>query len=205
MFTGIVEKIGEVIEVSSDGGNKVLIVRSELAPELKVDQSVNHNGVCLTVEKIFTDKDQYQVSAIDETLKKTNLGELKAGDKVNLERSVTLNQRLDGHVVQGHIDGVVVCRSVEDKEGSYLYTFDLPADKQHLMIPQGSVALDGISLTIAHLDQDSFSVAIIPYTYSHTIVQYWQPGRRVNIEYDVFGKYFERYMSLLDPMKNRYR
>lgn len=205
MFTGIVEKIGEVVQVSSDGGNKILIIRSDLAPELKVDQSVNHNGVCLTVENVFHEQNQYQVSAIDETLKKTNLGELKVGDKVNLERSVTLNQRLDGHVVQGHIDGVVVCRSVEDKEGSYIYTFDLPEDKKHLMIPQGSVALDGISLTIAHLDHDSFAVAIIPYTYSHTIVQYWKPGRRVNIEYDVFGKYFERYMSLLDPMKSRYQ
>lgn len=205
MFTGIVEKIGKVVSVTAEGGNKKFIVHSDLTSELKVDQSVNHNGVCLTVERIFYAEEQYQVSAIDETLRKTNLGGLKEGDEVNLERSVTLNQRLDGHIVQGHIDGTVMCRSAEDKDGSHVFIFDLPEERRHLMIPQGSVALDGISLTVSHLGSDSFSVAIIPYTFTHTIAKYWKPGKRVNIEFDVFGKYFERYMNLMGPMKEGYQ
>lgn len=200
MFTGIVEKTGKVVFVTPEGGNQKLIIQSDLALELKVDQSVNHNGVCLTVEKVFPEEEQYQVSAIEETLKKTNLGELRPGDSVNLERSVTLNQRLDGHIVQGHIDGTTECLGVDDRDGSYVFSFHLPEDRRHLMIPQGSVALDGISLTIAELGLDTFSVAIIPYTYSHTIIAgAWKAGKRVNIEYDVFGKYFERYMSLFNP------
>lgn len=203
MFTGIIEAMGELVSIEQKGENRMFTVHSDMTPELKVDQSLSHNGVCLTVEKVNKENNRYQVTAIQETLNKTTLGGWMPGDKVNLERSVTLQQRLDGHLVQGHIDGVVKCISKEDLEGSVKYTFELPEDSRHLLIPQGSVTLDGISLTVASLSDTEFSVAIIPYTLNHTTAMFWGPNMLVNVEYDVFGKYFERYRQLYSEMKNR--
>lgn len=198
MFTGIIETIGKIVHIESKGRNKVFTIESELVPELKVDQSVSHNGVCLTVELLDVNRNRYQITAIDETLSKTTIGEWNIGQEINLERSVTLDQRLDGHLVQGHVDGLVVCINKEDKDGSISYTFELPEDALHLVIPHGSVTLDGISLTIASLLESHFSVAIIPYTLEHTTASFWQIGSKVNVEYDVFGKYLERYRQLYE-------
>lgn len=189
--------MGEVRSITSAGENIRFRIASAWAPELKIDQSISHNGVCLTVEEIDLKTEEYVVSAIQETLDKTNLGLWAVGQKVNLERSVTMDKRLDGHMVQGHIDETVVCRGVEDKEGSFLISFELPPHSSHLLIPQGSVALDGISLTVARLEEEYFSVAIIPYTYAHTTAGQWKSGSVVNVEYDVFGKYFARYMEVM--------
>lgn len=196
MFTGIVESIGKIVHIESKGKNKTFTLESELVPELKVDQSVSHNGVCLTVEALDPSHNRYQVTAIHETLSKTTLGEWNIGQEVNLERSVTMDQRLDGHLVQGHVDGLVVCVNTEDKDGSMVYTFQLPEDALHLVIPHGSVTLDGISLTIASISGSQFSVAIIPYTLENTTASQWKKGSKVNVEYDVFGKYLDRYRQL---------
>lgn len=200
MFTGIVESIGKIVHIESKGENKVFTIESKLTPELKIDQSISHNGVCLTVEMLDLNSNQYQITAIHETLSKTTLGEWNVGEEVNLERSVTLNQRLDGHLVQGHVDGLVVCVGKEDKEGSIVYTFELPKEARHLVILQGSVTLDGISLTISSLTKSEFSVAIIPYTLEHTIAKQWNKGSKVNVEYDVFGKYLDRYRQLYEEI-----
>lgn len=196
MFTGIVESLGQIVDIQSNGSNKTFVIHSALVPELKVDQSVSHNGVCLTVEKLDPDMNHYHTTAIHETLSKTTLDQWKTGDRVNLERAVTMEQRLDGHFVQGHVDGIVLCVKNEDLNGSMVYTFDLPENSRHLLIPQGSVTLDGISLTVAYLSHTKFSVAIIPYTLEHTTAQLWAPGKTVNVEYDVFGKYLDRYREL---------
>lgn len=196
MFTGIVESIGEIISIEKRGSNKVFIIESNLVPELKIDQSISHNGVCLTVEKLDPPTNQYQISAIHETLSKTTLDDWETGDKVNLERSVKLEQRLDGHLVQGHVDGLVGCTRREDRNGSSYFTFELPEDALHLVIRHGSITLDGISLTVASLSDPFLSVAIIPYTMEHTTANAWWPGQAVNVEYDVFGKYLDRYRQL---------
>lgn len=196
MFTGIVESMGQITDLKYEGRNKIITISSQLTPELKVDQSISHNGVCLTVERINLQNNQYQITAIEETLKKTTLDDWVVGDHVNLERSVTLEQRLDGHLVQGHVDGTTVCTDIKDRDGSMFFTFRLSEEHQHLVIPQGSVTLDGISLTIAELSLVEFSVAIIPYTFEHTNAQTWQTGKAVNVEFDVFGKYLERYREL---------
>lgn len=196
MFTGIVETIGEIVQMESVGQNKKFVLRSSLVPELKIDQSISHNGTCLTIEQLNIDDNLYQVSAIHETLQKTTLGTWKIGDKVNIERAMTLDQRLDGHMVQGHVDRTIHCLDKIDQDGSTKFTFDLPKSDRHLLIPKGSVTLDGMSLTVAELSDQAFAVAIIPYTLEHTIVQYWEPGRLVNVEYDVFAKYLARYREL---------
>jgi len=193
MFTGIVEEVAEVVAVHSAGTNRDLTIRASMTPELKVDQSVSHNGVCLTVVRIVGDT--YTVTAVQETLQRSNLGALVAGDAVNLERSLRLGDRLDGHMVQGHVDTLVQCVGVVDQDGSWTFTLALP-EGHDLLVPKGSICLNGVSLTIAALDAQTFSVAIIPYTYEHTTFHHLKPGGLVNVEYDVLGKYVQRMMAL---------
>lgn len=192
MFTGIVEALGEVVDVTGNGTNRDIIVRASIAHELKIDQSVSHNGVCLTV--IALNGDTYTVSAVQETLDRSDLGMLKAGDPVNLERCLRIGDRLDGHMVQGHVDTTVKCIRVEDKNGSWMFRFELP-EHAHLLVEKGSVCLNGVSLTIAELTQTSFSVAIIPYTMEHTTFKNLELGRSVNVEFDVLGKYVHRILG----------
>ena len=187
MFTGIIEKMGIVHEVIEQGTNKTIWVTSDLASELKIDQSVAHNGACLTVvEK--TDI-RYAVTAIDETLKKTNLGELKKGNLVNLERCMQSNGRFDGHMVYGHVDDTGVCENIEEKDGSYVFTFSFSEQHQNLMVEKGSATINGISLTIFDVTSSLFKVAIIPYTFEHTNIQTIRVGTSVNLEFDILGKY----------------
>jgi riboflavin synthase len=192
MFTGIVEEVGSVVAVRPEGGNVHLDIRARMTPELRVDQSVSHNGVCLTVVALAGDT--YTVTAVQETLDRSNLGALKPGMGVNLERSLKIGDRLDGHMVQGHVDTVIECLDVKEEDGSWRYTLRMP-EKQELLVAKGSICLNGVSLTIADLRPDRFSVAIIPYTYAHTTFRALQPGDRVNVEYDVLGKYVERMLA----------
>lgn len=192
MFTGIVESLGEVVALRREGDNVHFDIRSAITHALKVDQSVAHNGVCLTVVAISGD--MYTVTAVRETLALTNLGDLQPGSAVNLERSLRLGDRLDGHMVQGHVDTVVTCRDVAEESGSWRYAFSLP-EREKLLVPKGSICLNGVSLTIAELTDSGFSVAIIPYTHAHTTFHTLQPGHRVNVEYDVLGKYVERLLG----------
>ena len=198
MFTGIVEEVAEVVERHDSGTNRDLIIRASMTPQLKVDQSVSHNGVCLTVVSVSTGLDvttgTYRVTAVKETLERSNLGDLKPGDGVNLERSLRIGDRLDGHMVQGHVDTVTQCLSVKDVGGSWRYTFRVP-DQKHLLVHKGSICLNGVSLTIAELEAAHFAVAIIPYTYEHTTFRALTPGHRVNVEFDVLGKYVERMLQ----------
>ena len=193
MFTSIVEEVGEVVAVRPEGGNVHLDVRARITPELRVDQSVSHNGVCLTV--VAVQGDTYTVTAVQETLQRSNLGDLKPGDGVDLERSLKLGDRLDGHMVQGHVDTVTECLDVQEEDGSWRFTFHLPGEHKHLVVPKGSICLNGVSLTGACLEADRFSVAIIPYTYDHTVFRNLRPGHRVNVEFDVLGKYVERMLA----------
>lgn len=193
MFTGIVEEVGQVTEVRPVGSNREIIVRAGITGELRIDQSVSHNGVCLTVVELMGDR--YRVTAVEETLQRSNLGALKAGDGVNLERSLRIGDRLDGHMVQGHVDTTTTCLVAEERDGSWWYTFALPQEK-HLLVAKGSICLNGVSLTIAELTDSSFSVAIIPYTYEHTTFRTLKAGDRVNVEFDVLGKYVERMMAV---------
>lgn len=192
MFTGIVEEVGEVVSVEASGTNVDLVIQARMAPELRIDQSIAHNGVCLTVVKL--DPDRYTVSAVKETLERSNIGALRAGDGVNLERSLRLGDRLDGHMVQGHVDTTVVCTEVKDLDGSRWFTFDLPGE-QHLLVEKGSICINGVSLTIAALTKRTFSVAVIPYTFAHTNFRTLCAGVQVNLEYDVIGKYVQRMLS----------
>ncbi len=189
MFTGIVEEVGEVVTAIENGTNRTFTIQARMSTELRVDQSVSHNGVCLTVVRVAGDR--YDVVAVKETLERSNIGMLIVGDGVNLERSLRIGDRLDGHMVQGHVDGVVECIGVNDEDGSWVFTFNLPEEK-HLLVQKGSTCLNGVSLTIASLDDRSFSVAIIPYTFEHTTFSKLKPGDRVNVENDVVGKYVER-------------
>lgn len=192
MFTGIVEEVGEITDVRVAGSNREIIVRAGISGELRIDQSVSHNGVCLTVVELMGDG--YRVTAVEETLKRSNLGALKAGDGVNLERSLRIGDRLDGHMVQGHVDTTATCLAVEERDGSWWYTFALP-EEEHLLVAKGSICLNGVSLTIAGLTAVSFSVAIIPYTFAHTTFHALKAGDRVNVEFDVLGKYVERMIT----------
>ena len=183
MFTGIVEKIGRVAKISLQGKNRHFFIESELAPELKIDQSVAHNGVCLTVVGI--QGKVYEVVAIDETLQKTSLGTWQVGDRVNLERAMKLGDRLDGHIVQGHVDQVGICYAIEDAQGSRVFTFHYDPSLGNMTIEKGSITVNGVSLTVVNSQKGAFSVAVIPYTYDHTLKQ----GDKVNLEFDVIGKY----------------
>jgi riboflavin synthase len=193
MFTGIIESLGVVEKIEKEGTNVHFTVASEVSNELKIDQSVAHNGVCLTVVK---QTPQYHiVTAIDETLKKTNLNDWKVGDRVNLERAMLAHARLDGHMVQGHVDMTGVCTNIMDQNGSWLFTFQYKLTPQFLLVDKGSICINGVSLTVVNPKNDSFSVAIIPYTYEHTTFQNLQVGDRVNLEFDVIGKYIAKYFD----------
>ncbi|MFT3981701.1 MAG: riboflavin synthase [Ferruginibacter sp.] len=196
MFTGIIEQTGTVSALETNGTNISFWIESVLAPELKVDQSLSHNGVCLTVESIENQK--YKVTAIEETLLKTNLGGLKTGDKVNLERCMQLNGRLDGHIVQGHVDTTALCIARVEKEGSTEFSFSMDKKFAALIIEKGSISLNGISLTIFNVTETGFTVAIIPYTIEHTNLDQLKTGNSVNIEFDMIGKYVNRIQSLRD-------
>ncbi len=193
MFTGIIETLGEVVGLKKEGENLHIRIQSQITPELKIDQSVAHNGVCLTVVDI--QDDSYTVTAIQETLDKTSLGTLELGSRVNLERAMVLGARLDGHIVQGHVDQTAVCVKVEEKDGSWLYTFQYDPLKNNVTIEKGSITVDGVSLTVVDSQKNQFSVAIIPYTYDHTRFNSYEVGSQVNLEFDVIGKYVARLME----------
>ena len=194
MFTGIIETLGRVEKLEKDGGNLHISITTPMASELKIDQSVSHNGVCLTV--VSLDNDSYTVTAIEETLDKTNLGHLAVGDSVNLERGMQLGARLDGHIVQGHVDQTAVCMAMEEKDGSWVFRFKYDPGLNNVTIEKGSITVDGVSLTVVDSTKDSFSVAIIPYTYEHTRFNQYSVGTVVNLEFDVIGKYVARLLAL---------
>ncbi|MBW7889485.1 MAG: riboflavin synthase [Chitinophagaceae bacterium] len=194
MFTGIVESTGEVYSVQDEGTNKQLWITSPLSAGFKADQSVAHNGICLTVEKV--QENRHRVTAVIETIEKTTIGHWKKGDLVNLEQCVTPNNRLDGHIVQGHVDTTAVCIEKLELNGSRQYTFRFPDKFAPLIIEKGSVCVNGISLTAFDVTAEHFSVAIIPYTYEHTNMKQIEPGATVNIEFDMIGKYVVRGMEL---------
>jgi len=187
MFTGIVEAIGRVRSVRKDGGNVHFEIEAPFLSELKIDQSVAHNGTCLTIVAL-TDE-TYTVTAIDETLQKTNLGNLASGSEVNLERCMILGGRLDGHIVQGHVDQTGICTSVEDQNGSWKYTIEYDTAAGHVTVPKGSITVNGVSLTVVDSLPGKFSVAIIPYTFEHTTFGNLKAGEKVNLEFDIIGKY----------------
>lgn len=194
MFTGIIETLAKVESIVKDNTNVHFTFSSSLTGELKIDQSVSHNGVCLTVVKI--DEHKYTVTAIDETLKRTNLGELEIGDYVNLERCMPANGRFDGHIVQGHVDTTAVCKNVNDLKGSWEFEFDHEASKQNITVEKGSITINGVSLTVVKSTNNSFSVHIIPYTFEHTNFKNIKPGTKVNLEFDIVGKYVSKLMGL---------
>lgn len=194
MFTGIIEGFGIIHSIERQGTNVTFKILSPISNELKVDQSVSHNGVCLTVEEVK--EGVHSVTAIEETLKKTNLSAWEEGTLVNLERCMTMNGRIDGHMVQGHVDTTAICTEKKDAVGSWEFRFQFPRQFAALIIEKGSVSLNGISLTIFNVDDSSFSVAIIPYTYSHTNIQQVKEGSTVNIEFDMIGKYVNRMLAL---------
>jgi riboflavin synthase len=194
MFSGIVEEAAKVVSLEKDRENLHITLTCSFVPELKIDQSVSHNGVCLTVVKKTADT--YTVTAIQETLIKSNLGLLKAGSEVNLERSMKMDGRLDGHIVQGHVDQTAVCTSVTESEGSWYYTFEYePAREDYVTVEKGSVCVNGVSLTVVNSKDKSFQVAIIPYTYEHTNFHEFKVGTAVNLEFDIIGKYIARILK----------
>lgn len=194
MFTGIIEDLGVVVGLKEELDNLHITIKSSLTSELKIDQSVSHNGVCLTV--VHIENENYTVTAIKETLDKTNLRTLKIGDKVNLERAMKLGDRLDGHIVQGHVDQTAVCTNIVDKNGSWVYTFKYDPKLNNITIEKGSITVNGTSLTVVNSEKDSFSVAIIPYTYNHTNFNSFIKGTLVNLEFDVLGKYVSKILNL---------
>lgn len=194
MFTGIIEQLGKVTQIQQEGTNKHFTITAPFTAELKIDQSVAHNGVCLTVVDI--QGNNYTVTAIDETLQKTNLNNLVVGDVVNLERCMPANGRFDGHIVQGHVDGTATCLSVTDEQGSWVFSFKLAEpENARYIVNKGSICINGISLTVVNCLDDTFSVAIIPYTYEHTNLHSVKPGTTVNIEYDIVGKYIAKMLG----------
>ena len=200
MFSGIVEEAAKVVSLRPEGTNLHITMRCSFVDELKIDQSIAHNGVCLTVVALPGDG-TYTVTAIQETLNRSNLGELKEGELVNLERSMIMNGRLDGHIVQGHVDQKAVCTSVEEENGSWKYTFKYDvspemAKKGYMTVDKGSVTVNGVSLTVCEPTDNSFSVCIIPYTHDHTNFRDIKPGTEVNIEFDILGKYLARLAAL---------
>lgn len=194
MFTGIIENLAKVAKVEKSQSNLELYIESTLAGELKVDQSVAHNGVCLTVVEIFGDR-TYRVTAIEETIDKTNLSDLTQGDSINLERCMTLGARLDGHIVQGHVDQIGICENIAEKDGSWIYTFSYDTSMENVTVEKGSITVNGTSLTVVNSSKGVFSVAIIPYTYENTVFNTLSKGDRVNLEFDVIGKYVARMME----------
>ncbi|MHA8082581.1 riboflavin synthase [Aquirufa sp. A-Brett2-15D] len=193
MFTGIVEAMGSLIKKDAKGTNVEFWFTCPFTQELKVDQSLAHNGVCLTVVEILGD--QYRVTAIDETLQKTNMGDVAIGQKVNLERCMAANARFDGHIVQGHVDLTGICTEIKDQQGSWEYRFSYPKSSGHVTVEKGSICVNGTSLTVVDSQDDSFTVCIIPYTYEHTIFHQLRIGDRVNLEFDILGKYIKKLMQ----------
>ena len=187
MFTGIIENIGIINSIQHDNTNINFTIASDLSKELRVDQSISHNGVCLTV--VSLDDSAYTVTAIKETLNKTNLGKLQLGDSVNLERCLKVGDRLDGHFVQGHVDQIATCKSVVNENGSWLFTFKYDPKNNNITIEKGSITVNGVSLTVVNSKESEFSVAIIPYTFENTNFKSFSSGTLVNLEFDVFGKY----------------
>lgn len=194
MFTGIIEAVGRVESIADEGSGRIFWLSSPISHELKPDQSLSHNGACLTVEQITTH--QHRVTAIEETLKKTNLGNWHIGDLVNLERCMQMNSRLDGHLVQGHVDTVGTCVQVVPKNGSTEYRFSYPLTFSSLIIEKGSICINGISLTCFDITQNEFTVAIIPFTAEHTNMKDVKVNSSVNLEFDVIGKYIQRHLDL---------
>ena len=191
MFTGIIEELAEVVSVTQKGGNVDLKVKSNLTKELKIDQSVAHNGVCLTVVEI--ENDTYTVTAIEETLNRTTIGLLKAGDAINLERCTKIGARLDGHIVQGHVDTLGTCTKIVELDGSWEYYFEY--ETEDVTVAKGSITVNGTSLTVCNSGDNNFSVAIIPYTYDNTFFKYLKVGGKVNLEFDIVGKYVAKLMG----------
>ena len=194
MFTGIIETLGRVVKIEQEGTNYHYTIASEISDQLKVDQSVAHDGVCLTVVALAPG--QHTVTAIEETLIRSRIGQWKEGDTINLERAMSANARLDGHMVQGHVDITGECIGVESREGSWYYRFRYQLSPEHLLVDKGSICINGVSLTVVSPSEDTFSVAIIPYTYEHTNFNSLQVGDKVNLEFDIIGKYIGRYMAV---------
>ncbi len=194
MFTGIVEALGIVELIEREGTNVHFTLRSAISAELRVDQSVSHDGVCLTV--VAVGDGRHTVTAVEETLRRSHLGQWREGRAVNLERSLAWGGRLDGHLVQGHVDDVAICTQIEPRNGSWYLSFKYTPTPEHLLVDKGSICLNGISLTVVEPREDRFSVAIIPYTWTHTNLQYLQVGDQVNVEFDILGKYIGRYLAL---------
>ena len=194
MFTGIIETSGTIKQIAKEDTNLHITVNSNITHELKIDQSVAHNGICLTVVAI--NDDNYTVTAIQETIDKTNIGNWQEGDEVNLERAMKLGDRLDGHIVQGHVDQTATCINKEEKDGSWEFTFEYDAAKSNITIEKGSITVNGVSLTVVNSKPNQFSVAIIPYTYEHTNFKHIEKDTVVNLEFDVIGKYVTRLHGL---------
>jgi riboflavin synthase len=189
VFTGIIEQVGKLKAIKEEGANLRLTIEADFTSELKIDQSVAHNGVCLTVEKL--DENSYEVVAIQETLEKTNLSNLKAGEAVTLERCMRMNARLDGHIVQGHVDGKATVKNSIEENGSWVFEFSLDKPSK-LIVEKGSICVNGVSLTAFSVSDEGFSVAIIPYTYEHTTFNALRKNQKVNLEFDIVGKYIQR-------------
>ena len=196
MFSGIVETTGIIEKITVEGQNKHFLIKSPISPEIYIDQSIAHNGVCLTVVQQSTES--YTVTAIFETLKISNLSSWQVGDIVNLERSLMANSRVDGHFVQGHVDTYIECTGMEEVAGSWYFTFFLPKEYNKLIVHKGSICINGVSLTVAKITQNAFAVAIIPYTYENTNFKNLKLGDKVNIEFDILGKYIVNYLGLLN-------
>jgi riboflavin synthase len=195
MFTGIVEKTGKIVQIEQENTNFHFTIEVDFAHELKIDQSMAHDGCCLTIVKVDVEKQQYVVTAMDETMLKTNLKSWHVGYEVNLERSMKLDGRFDGHIVQGHVDQTAVCEKVVDEDGSWRFYFTYDAELNNFTVPKGSITVNGVSLTVVDSEKGRFSVAIIPYTYQVTNFHNFKPGSIVNIEFDVLGKYVQRLME----------
>ncbi len=193
MFTGIIEELGEVTNLKTEKENLHITVRSNLSSELKIDQSLAHNGVCLTV--VGLNENSHTVTAIKETLDKSNIGKLMVGDKVNLERAMQLGARLDGHIVQGHVDQIGTCTAIKEVDGSWFFTFNYNTHLNNITIEKGSITINGISLTVVNSNENGFSVAIIPYTYENTNFHQFKVGDLVNLEFDVIGKYVAKLLN----------
>ncbi|MGB3074396.1 MAG: riboflavin synthase [Chitinophagales bacterium] len=193
MFTGIIETTGKIVELKQEGSNVHFSIESTISAALQIDQSVSHDGVCLTVVNI--EGNTHTVTAVEETLQRSNLKNKQQGDAVNLERSMLMNGRLDGHLVQGHVDEVVLCSKVDEREGSWVYSFKISESKSNLLVEKGSVCINGVSLTVVKATRKKFTVVIIPYTFEHTTFKHLKPLDEVNIEYDIIGKYVERMLK----------
>lgn len=193
MFTGIIETLGTVIKIDEEGTNKNFCIQSDISSDLKVDQSISHNGVCLTVTKATGGR--HWVTAIDETLQKSNLASLKIGDLVNLERCMIANGRFDGHIVQGHVDQTGICKSIKEAGGSWLFDFDYDSSLGNMTVEKGSICINGVSLTCFNSKSNGFTVAIIPYTFEHTNFKQLKSGDTVNLEFDIIGKYVKRLLG----------